>query len=182
MRKRKSTVAFFVVLFSLSILPIYGSELEDTLVLEEVTDTEPLDLDYSCFEEDEDPEPIHLKIVTEPTQENKQENKQENIKKKKLIKVHATAYTPSPKENGGWNITKRGNKLIPYKYIAVDPKTIPLGTKVYIPYFKNYPNKGIFIADDVGGAIKGNRIDVLLRNDKEARTFGRRNIDLYIIH
>lgn len=98
----------------------------------------------------------------------------------KKITVEATAYTPSPRENGGSNLTANGNRLEAYKYIAVDPKVIPLGTKIYIPFFKDYPNKGVFIADDTGGAIKGNRIDVLLANSKEANRFGRRNIDIYV--
>lgn len=92
---------------------------------------------------------------------------------KKFI-AHATAYTPSPSENGGSHLTAKGHKLEPYKYIAVDPKVIPYGTKVYIPEFKNSPYGGVFIADDCGGAIKGNRIDVLLPNKKIANQFGRK--------
>lgn len=100
----------------------------------------------------------------------------------KPFKVHATAYTPDPRENGGGTVTARGNKLVPYKYIAVDPKIIPYGTKVYIPEFKNSPFGGVFIADDCGGAIKGNRIDVLLPNKKTARQFGRKkNYTIYIL-
>lgn len=100
----------------------------------------------------------------------------------KPFTVHATAYTPDPRENGGGSVTARGNKLVPYKYIAVDPKVIPYGTKVYIPEFKNSPFGGVFIADDCGGAIKGNRIDVLLPNKQIARQFGRKkNYTIYIL-
>ena len=100
----------------------------------------------------------------------------------KPFKDHATAYTPDPRENGGGTVTARGNKLVPYKYIAVDPKVIPYGTKVYIPEFKNSPFGGVFIADDCGGAIKGNRIDVLLPNKQIARQFGRKkNYTIYIL-
>lgn len=96
--------------------------------------------------------------------------------------AHATAYTPDPRENGGGTVTARGHKLVPYKYIAVDPKVIPYGTKVYIPEFKNSPFGGVFIADDCGGAIKGNRIDVLLPDKKTANAFGRKKkYTIYIL-
>lgn len=42
------------------------------------------------------------------------------------------------------------------KMIAVDPKVIPLGSKVWVEGY------GEAIAGDTGGAIKGNRIDILL--------------------
>lgn len=102
--------------------------------------------------------------------------------KAKPMVVHATAYTPDPRENGGGNKTARGNPLTPYKYIAVDPKVIPYGTKVYIPEFRNSPFGGVFIADDCGGAIKGNKIDVLLPNKKTASKFGRKkSYTIYIL-
>lgn len=105
-----------------------------------------------------------------------------NGKKARRFITHATAYTPSPSENGGGHLTARGHKLVPYKYIAVDPKVIPYGTKVYIPEFSNSPFGGIFIADDCGGAIKGNRIDVLLPNKKIANQFGRKkSFPIYIL-
>ena len=45
------------------------------------------------------------------------------------------------------------------KVIAVDPKVIPLGSKVWVEGY------GEAIAGDTGGAIKGNRIDVLVGSD-----------------
>ena len=45
------------------------------------------------------------------------------------------------------------------KMIAVDPKVIPLGSKVWVEGY------GEAIAGDTGGAIKGNRIDILLGSD-----------------
>lgn len=64
--------------------------------------------------------------------------------------------------------------------IAMD-KSIPFGTKVYIPYFKDMPNGGIFYKEDHGGAIKGNRIDVYMKSSKKCREFGVRQLDVYII-
>ncbi len=47
-----------------------------------------------------------------------------------------------------------------YQSIAVDPSVIPLGSRVYIPAYRNDGHGGWFIAQDTGGAIVGNRIDV----------------------
>ncbi len=50
--------------------------------------------------------------------------------------------------------------LRPYGSIAVDPRVIPLGSRVYIPAYRNDVYGGWFVAQDTGGAILGHRIDV----------------------
>ena len=50
--------------------------------------------------------------------------------------------------------------LKPYQSIAVDPRVIPLGSRVYIPAYRNDGSGGWFVAQDTGGAIVGHRIDV----------------------
>lgn len=52
------------------------------------------------------------------------------------------------------------------RIIAVDPKVIPLHTRVEID------GLGYFYAEDTGSAIKGNRIDVLFANHNDALEFG----------
>ena len=105
-----------------------------------------------------------------------------DISKGKPMVVEATAYPPTPDQNQGGTVTANGNKLVPYKYIAVDPRVIEYGTRVYIPEFKDSPFGGVFIADDCGGAIKGKRIDVLLPNKKACYQFGRKkNYTIYIL-
>jgi 3D (Asp-Asp-Asp) domain-containing protein len=47
-----------------------------------------------------------------------------------------------------------------YQSVAVDPKLIPLGSRVYIPAYKDDGYGGWFIAQDTGGEIKGRHIDV----------------------
>ena len=88
----------------------------------------------------------------------------------KEMKVRATAYCNDP-------ITATGKKPRPYHNLAVDPKVIPYGTRVYIPEF----NK-VFIAEDTGGAIKNNRIDIYMNNEYECRQWGVRNITIIILN
>ena len=83
--------------------------------------------------------------------------------------VRATAYTNDP-------ITSTGTKPTEGRTIAVDPKVIPYGTKVYIPQF----NK-VFIAEDCGSAIKGNRIDIYMNSYKACMDWGIQTIDIIIL-
>lgn len=62
-------------------------------------------------------------------------------------------------------ITASGVKATPYKTVAVDKNVIPLGTELYI-------NGDYFVAQDTGGAVKGNVIDVCVSSHEEALNFG----------
>ncbi|MCR3921499.1 MAG: 3D domain-containing protein [Firmicutes bacterium] len=57
--------------------------------------------------------------------------------------------------------------------VAVDPRMFPLGSKLYIDGY------GYAIAADTGGAIKQNRIDLLMSTHQAALQFGRRNVRVY---
>jgi 3D (Asp-Asp-Asp) domain-containing protein len=57
--------------------------------------------------------------------------------------------------------------------VAVDPRVIPLGTRLYIPGY------GWAIAGDTGGDIVGNRIDLGFDSLRGAMEFGRRDITVY---
>lgn len=70
-------------------------------------------------------------------------------------------------------IGSTGERLIPNHSIAVDPEIIPYGTTVVI-------NGQEYVAEDCGGAIKGNRIDVYFNNHNEALEFGVQTADVYI--
>lgn len=97
---------------------------------------------------------------------------QGNLKYVKSMTVKATAYTPY--EGGGNGITYTGMKAR-YGVIAVDPKVIPLYSKLYIEGY------GVAIAGDTGGAIKGNKIDLCYQTYNEAIQFGVRNVKIYIL-
>ena len=112
------------------------------------------------------------KIIKKGTKEKeKTESKKKSTSKNSLgkkITVSATAYS-------GDGITATGT--VPrWGIIAVDPTIIPYGTKVYIPQFNEY-----FIAEDCGGGIKGNKIDIFMNSESQCDNWGKRNIDIYIV-
>ena len=90
----------------------------------------------------------------------------------KSIKAKVTAYTPYDAGCNGITATGTTAKK---GVIAVDPKVIPLGTRVYIPGY------GVATAEDTGGAIKGNRVDVCYMSKNEAFSWGVRNVPVYIL-
>jgi 3D (Asp-Asp-Asp) domain-containing protein/LysM repeat protein len=98
-------------------------------------------------------------------------------KSTKVITVKATAYTASC--TGCTGITKTGFNLKANpnkKIIAVDPTVIPLGSKVYVEGY------GKAIAADIGGAIKGKRIDVFIPTKKAAIKFGVKRLKVTILN
>jgi 3D (Asp-Asp-Asp) domain-containing protein len=102
----------------------------------------------------------------------------------KVLQMKATAYGPanSNKEFGGK--TYLGTKVRP-GVIAVDPKVIPLGTRVWVSGYKhpNLPANGFMaVAEDIGGAIRGNRIDIFIdAPDQSVSDFGIQNVQVRII-
>ncbi|PEL94883.1 cell wall-binding protein EntC [Bacillus wiedmannii] len=99
------------------------------------------------------------------------------------LRVVATAYTADPLENGykagdqvksalGHNLTANPNM----KLIAVDPSVIPLGSKVWVEGY------GVAIAGDTGGAIKGNKIDVLMPDKGTSSNWGRKTVTVKVLN
>ena len=115
---------------------------------------------------------VKNKIIKKGTKEKKKtESKKKSTSKNSLgkkITVSATAYS-------GDGITATGT--VPrWGTIAVDPTIIPYGTKVYIPQFDKY-----FIAEDCGGGIRGNKIDIFMNSESQCNNWGKRSIDIYIV-
>ncbi|HDR7566191.1 SH3 domain-containing protein [Bacillus mycoides] len=100
---------------------------------------------------------------------------------KRELTVVATAYTADPSENGTYGgrvLTAMGHDLTTnpnMRIIAVDPKVIPLGSKVWVEGY------GEAIAGDTGSAIKGNRIDVLMGSKSKAMNWGRQTVKVKIL-
>ena len=95
----------------------------------------------------------------------------------KTFTMEATAYGPDC--NGCSGVTAYGiniKKDPTPKVISVDPSVIPLGTRVWVEGY------GEAIAGDTGGAIKGNRIDVLVPSEAYAASnWGRRTVTVKVL-
>ncbi|PWA10073.1 hypothetical protein DCC39_11810 [Pueribacillus theae] len=93
----------------------------------------------------------------------------------KTMTVKATAYTASCKGCSGITATGINLKKNPNaKVISVDPKQIPLGSKVWVEGY------GEAIAGDTGGAMKGNKIDLHMPTKKKALNWGVRTVKIKV--
>jgi resuscitation-promoting factor RpfB len=90
------------------------------------------------------------------------------------LSMVATAYTAGCGGCGGGGMTASGRPA-GHGVVAVDPRVIPLGTRMYIPGY------GHAVAGDTGGAIRGNRIDLGFNSSAAANQFGRRAVTVYLI-
>ncbi|MBU5668684.1 G5 domain-containing protein [Peptoniphilus sp. MSJ-1] len=94
---------------------------------------------------------------------------------KRVIVMQATAYDPTAGSKTAMGTRARVGA------VAVDPRVIPLGSKLYIESMDGFPTYGYATAEDTGGAIKGNRIDLFYNTNAQARKFGRRNVKVYVL-
>ena len=103
-----------------------------------------------------------------------------------VITASATAYDLSYESCGknpgdrGYGITASGMQAR-YGVVAVDPRVIPLGTRLYIEAADGSWVYGEAIAGDTGGAIKGNKVDLFFNSRSECMAFGRRTAKIYIL-
>lgn len=94
----------------------------------------------------------------------------------KEMSMTATAYTAYCQGCSGVTYTGIDLRSNPdQKVIAVDPNVIPLGSRVWVEGY------GEAIAGDIGGAIKGNIIDVFLEDKQEALSWGRKTVTIKIL-
>ncbi|MCL2355614.1 MAG: 3D domain-containing protein [Defluviitaleaceae bacterium] len=96
------------------------------------------------------------------------------------VRMEATAYTQyygctgKHPDDPWFGITASGRR-VQHGIVAVDRNVIPLGTRLYVDGY------GFAIAADVGGAIRGYKIDLFMYTIEEARRFGRRHIYVWIL-
>ncbi len=91
------------------------------------------------------------------------------VRFQKVIDVVATAYSY---DAGRYTCT---GKPVHFGVVAVDPSVIPLGARLYVEGY------GYATADDIGGAIKGDRIDVFFESLRDCDRWGRRHTKVYIL-
>ena len=90
--------------------------------------------------------------------------------------LEATGYDPGPVDNTrGWVGSTKSGERARFGIVAVDPKLIPLGSYLYIEGY------GPGLAADIGGAIKGKRIDLCFNSTREANAWGRKKTRVWRI-
>ena len=108
--------------------------------------------------------------------EEEAKRKAEETKRGRLVaRMRCTFYTGSADEGG--SITALGIPVTPWYTVAVDPRVIPLGSKIRIEGFN-----GIFYCADTGGAIKGNIIDIAVGSKSEANRLGVQYHNVYLVN
>ena len=87
-----------------------------------------------------------------------------------------TFYCPCRSCSEGWgNKTSTGTYAKQGRTIAVDPSIIPYGSTVYIEGW------GYYTAEDCGGGIKGNHIDIYRDNHSACDRLGVKHAKVYIV-
>ncbi len=105
---------------------------------------------------------------------------------RKAVTMNASAYDLSFESTGKrpgdrwYGITASGTQARPGA-VAVDPRVIPLGTRLYVQSLDGSRDYGFAVAEDTGGAIKGNKIDLFFESAEQVRQFGRRRVKVYIL-
>jgi 3D (Asp-Asp-Asp) domain-containing protein len=94
---------------------------------------------------------------------------------RRFFRMTATAYTPinTRMEGGRYTFTERDGRSA--HGVAVDPDLIPLGSRLWIPGY------GHAVADDIGGAIRGHRIDLRMQDAERMRSWGVRRVRVYVL-
>lgn len=96
------------------------------------------------------------------------------------LRMEATAYTAGYNCTGKhpcdpwYRITASGRE-VEHGIVAVDRNVIPLGTQLFVEGY------GFALAADVGGAIRGYKIDLFMENIEDAIRFGRRNLYVWVL-
>lgn len=122
------------------------------------------------------------KLKNENEKLKKELEKYDSLRKLNMV---ATAYTSEC--DGCTGITATGydvrNTVYKdgYRVVATDESIIPMESLLYIESVNNSFKPFVAISSDVGGAIKGNRIDILVENKSKAYDFGVRDIKVTIL-
>ena len=94
------------------------------------------------------------------------------------MKAKATAYTHT---DAGCDMITATGTTVHWGTVAVDPRQIPYGTKMFIVSNDGKYVYGLSAAEDCGGSIKGNRIDLYMPTTKQCFAFGMRNCTIYFL-
>lgn len=123
--------------------------------------------------------PTQKPNVSQPVEQPKEEvqvssAEEETVKEMTVTATAYTAYCTGCSGTTAIGIDLRTNPN--QRVIAVDPRVIPLGTKVWVEGY------GEAIAGDTGGAIKGNKIDVFIPSQENALAWGVKTVKIKILN
>lgn len=114
--------------------------------------------------------------IIKNTEENKEAVTVDDSKAKKTAKKEKKEYLGKFKVyaycSGG--TTASGTKTTENRTVAVDPKVIPLGSKIMI-------NGKIYVAEDTGGSIKGKKLDIYIPSYDDCIEWGCKELKVYLI-
>lgn len=145
-----------------------NGKLDSEFIIREITKKEPIN---QIIEKGSKP-----KVITSRS----------GVRFEKSMIMKASAYDLSYESTGKkpgdkyYGITASGVKA-KKGIVAVDPKVIPLGTKLYIESLDGSENYGFAVAGDTGGAIKGNRIDLFYNDHEFVKKYGIKKVKVYIL-
>ena len=94
------------------------------------------------------------------------------------MQVRATGYTHT---DAGCDMITSTGTTVRIGTVAVDPRYVPYGTRMFIVSNEGSYIYGISVAEDCGGAIKGDRVDLYFPTTTECFAFGRRNCTIYFL-
>jgi 3D (Asp-Asp-Asp) domain-containing protein len=93
------------------------------------------------------------------------------------LSVESCGKAPGHPEYG---ITASGARVKEWYTVAAGSE-LPFGTQIYIPYFAEMPNNGVFVVQDRGGSIKDDCIDVYIADNAACWEFGRRELEVWVM-
>ena len=92
--------------------------------------------------------------------------------------IRATAYTHT---DAGCDMITATGTTVHWGTVAVDPRYIPYGTRMFIVSNDGEYVYGIAVAEDCGGDIKGDRMDLYMPTFNQCMQFGRRTCTIYFL-
>lgn len=94
----------------------------------------------------------------------------------KVLNMTATAYAPGYADNGRWGDLTYVGTTVRKGVVAVDPRVIPMGTKLWVEGY------GYAVAEDQGSAIKGNRVDLAFNDYTTAKNYGIQDVKVFVLN
>ena len=158
---------------------------EEPEIEEPVVEEVPKEAVFVIEEPEQIVEPELIFDTVEPAVEEPVETPEpivlEPVERVSLGEFKITFYCPCSKCCGKWadGITATGTTAVAGRTIAVDPSVIPYGSEVIIRWSDGTEHS--YVAEDCGGSIKNNRIDVYMDSHEEALQAGVKTAEVFIV-